>query len=681
MSDSTNTFSAYLGPDFQQSLMWQLLVEPEFAEKTIPNLEVEYFDDPYLKRLFLIILEYYKEYEKVPNLQNKSIHLAINSYKTPNNIIEEESLFAVIKRVELWNERVLNKEMLYDGIVVQKATNNFIKQQEYRKIGEYILAKTKSGEIKHKHTLGYIEEKFLKISHIGEEEDYGTEVTDNIEKALRKEFRETIPTGVEVIDVLTGGGLGKGEIGVILTPSGVGKTTLLTKIANTGLEVGKNVLQIVFEDTVEQIQRKHFTIWTKSKLSQLNEDDENERVTKLSHEKADELRKRGRGKLMIKKFSQENTTMMDIRNWITRHQKKYGYVFDEIVLDYLDCLESHKKTADRNEAELVIVKSFEALAGDLNIPAWTAIQSNRSGFDSEFVEVHQTGGNIKRVQKAHFFMSVAKTPEQKEAHLANIRIIKARFAQDGQTFTNCIFNNDTMEIKIEDDRYKYSKMSKNIKHHDTPDIDKLEDKTNKTGTAIHIPVSEYYGNIIEGKLKDDAVNDTPNDAVKPGKIQSYKDSLEDLMSGKTGNNVPETVEDIVVPSTGSILEIDEEATDEPDGVSDGVNEGVSEGVNEGINTTDTDFIMDSWTGETFYTNVIEKEVELKDVPNIVQESVETLPEIQERKEILPPVQKNINTEIDVNDRLIDPDAPQDNEKFIKEKLAQLRKRQNVIKKE
>ena len=139
-----NTFSAYLGTDFQQKLMWQLLVEPEFAEKTISNLAVEYFDDPHLKRLFIIYLEYYKEFGKVPNLQNKSIQHAISKYKSPTNNVEEEILLSVIDKIKLWNERVLNKNQLYDGDVVQKDTNNFIKQQEYRKLGEIIISKTKT---------------------------------------------------------------------------------------------------------------------------------------------------------------------------------------------------------------------------------------------------------------------------------------------------------------------------------------------------------------------------------------------------------------------------------------------------------------------------------------------------------------------------------------------------------
>lgn len=497
-NNDNNTLTAYLGSEFQFMLMWQLLVEPEFAEKTIKNLAIEYFDDPNLKRLFIIILEYYKEYEKVPNLQNQSILQAINKYKTPNNIIEEETLFGVIKRIEHWNQRVLNKELKYNGDVIQQQTKDFIKQQEYRKLGEHIILKTKKGEIKIKSVINEIEEKFQKISQLGDEEDYGTEVIDNIDSALTKEFRKTIPTGIRVIDSLTGGGLGKGEIGVILSPSGVGKSTALTKIANTAYEEEKNVLQIIFEDTPDQIKRKHYTIWSGIPLSKIdsNLDTVKERV----NNKITELKK-GNGRLIIKRFSQEDTTMMDIRNWMIRHEKKFGFKFDILILDYLDCLEPHKRTSDRNEAELMIIKSFEALASDFDIPAWTAIQSNRTGFDAEFVEAHQSGGSIKRIQKAHFFMSVAKTPEQKEAHLANIRIIKARFAQDGQTFRDCIFNNDSMEIRIEDERYSNAKSIRNLKKYDENDLKNIEEKSNSYSNDDLL--KSYLSKINNEKINDD----------------------------------------------------------------------------------------------------------------------------------------------------------------------------------
>jgi len=482
MSDTPkNTFSSYLGEDFQQKLIWQLLVEGEFAEKAIPQLAIEYFDDPYIKRLFVIIMEFYNEFNRPPNLQNKSIHQAINRYKTPNNQIEEESLFAVIKKVIIWNEMVINKQMMYDGDIIQKATTGFVKQQEYRKLAEYILNETKSGGIKNKYFIGEVEERVLKIAHIGDEEDYGTEITEDIENVLRKEFRQTIPTGIDVIDSLTGGGLGKTEIGIILAPSGIGKSTILTKIANTAYELEFNVLQIIFEDTEEQIKRKHFAIWTKIPLNEM--DDRNEEVKTIVYDRI--KNKKNRGRLIIKRFSQEDTTMKDIRNWMDRFQKKWGVMFDLLVLDYLDSVDSHKRTTDRNEAELVVVKSFEALAADYRIPAWTAIQANRTGFRSEFVEADQSGGNIKRVQKSHFFMSIAKSADQKETNEANIRIIKARFAQDGQTFEDCTFNNNTMEISIDDDRYNDTSKHKNRRKYAEDKVESLDENSqNKENSTI-----------------------------------------------------------------------------------------------------------------------------------------------------------------------------------------------------
>ena len=698
MTENTeNTLSAYLGPEFQQRLMWQLLVEPEFAEKIIPDLAIEYFDDPNLKRLFIIMLEYYKEFDKVPNLQNQSVQQAIHKYKTPNNLIEEESLFAVIKRIELWNERIINKQMLYDGDVVQISTNSFIKQQEYRKAAEHVLEKVKTGEIKSKYVIAAIEERFQKISHIGENDDDSESLTEGISKALRKEFRETIPTGIGAIDSLTGDGLGKGEIGVILTPSGVGKTTALTIIANTAYECEKNVAQIIFEDTSDQIKRKHYTIWAKSALSRLNEDEENIRVTKIVNEKAKQLE--GKGRLIIKRFSQEDTTMKDVRNWMLSYQKKWGFKFDLLVLDYLDCLESHKKAQDRNESELTIIKGFEALASDFDIPAWTAIQSNRSGFGAETVEAHQTGGSIKRVQKAHFFMSVAKTPAQQEANFANIRIIKARFAKDGQTFEDCTFNNDTMQIIIDDPRYVYTKTYKNLQKYDETDVDRLEKKADGFNSGkIHAALSQHEEGEILSKVNSDSINDMLRENKKPEETntefhpeaefhekQIESDGVnEGAIEGAVGGAIEGVTEEILILD-GDVTTV--ETTD--DGVSDAVNDGVSDAVNSEL--------LD-WSGETFTHGEAteEPEVSINDVPPVidipVDNKIDEITKAVESPPIRPPTgtseaitfmkEHESNQSFSDKEKLfVDPDAPQGDNKSVFDLLVKKRNYQHVVNKE
>jgi hypothetical protein len=126
------------------------------------------------------------------------------------------------------------------------------------------------------------------------------------------------------------------------------------------------------------------------------------------------------------------------------------------------------------------------------------------------VEAYQSGGSIKRIQKAHFFMSVAKTPDQKQANLANIRIIKARFAQDGQTFKDVIFNNDTMKIVIEDDKYSNSKVVRNMKKYDADDIEEMERKSSEL--RIHSKISKFSEESLKEKVNNDGVNDEVKNA-------------------------------------------------------------------------------------------------------------------------------------------------------------------------
>ena len=267
--------------------------------------------------------------------------------------------------------------------------------------------------------------------------------------------------------------------------------------------------------------------------------------------------------------------MMDIRNWMIRYEKKWGFKFDMIILDYLDCLESHKKTTDRTEAELQVIKSFEALAADFNIPGWTAIQTNRSGFDSEYVEAYQTGGSIKRIQKAHFFMSVAKTADQKEAGLANIRIIKARFAQDGQTFKDCTFNNDTMKIIIEDERYPLR--TKDLKKHDSDDIDSVEKQrrsieAKSSDLPLHKAINDRENELISKVDKDTINNDTigkykkvwdkeygDNEKTDTEPILTENTISESFeLDTNTGITKTEFINDVPEVKIDDILEIEEE---------------------------------------------------------------------------------------------------------------------------
>jgi replicative DNA helicase len=248
--------------------------------------------------------------------------------------------------------------------------------------------------------------------------------------------------GIPGIDKLLKGGLAKGEIGVILAPTGVGKSTLLTKIANNGFNLGYNVLQIFFEDNPKIIQRKHFTLWTG-----IAPDDMSNKKEEVM-EKVRAIKESMTNKLVLKKLPSDTLTMMQIKNQV-RKMIAEGNKIDMVLLDYIDCVVPDKNLGDEWKSEGSVMRGFEAMCHELNIVGWTATQGNRSSISSEVVTTDQMGGSIKKAQVGHVIISVAKTLQQKEMKLATIAITKSRIGSDGVVFENCKFDNELIEIDTE----------------------------------------------------------------------------------------------------------------------------------------------------------------------------------------------------------------------------------------
>jgi len=232
-------------------------------------------------------------------------------------------------------------------------------------------------------------------------------------------------------------------------------TTMITKIANTAVNDGYNVLQIFFEDNPKVIQRKHLSCWTGIELNSLSE--HKEELINLCESKKD--KKTNRGVLKLKKFSSDGTTMPMIRQYV-RKKISEGFRPDIVLLDYIDCVVPSKHYEDVNAGEGSVMRQFEAMLAELDIAGWTAVQGNRSSIKASVVESDQMGGSIKKGQIGHFIVSIARTIDQKNAGTATMAILKSRFGSDGIIFEDITFNNATMQIDM-----TLSKEHKSLVHH------------------------------------------------------------------------------------------------------------------------------------------------------------------------------------------------------------------------
>ena len=424
-----NVTLGYLGYKFQTELINQILhpANKKFSDRIIDIVHAKYFDNEYFRLIVAQIKDYYEKYEKIPAVDTLETILKMEI----KDKVSQDYVFEMLKEI--------NSLVVEDWEFVQSKALNFCRQQELKKANEKINKIVDNGEFENYETCAEILREALAV---GGEKDDGTSITENIEAVLEKNFRHPIPTGINGIDELTDGGLSRGELGVVLAPYGVGKTTILTKMANTAYNHGYNVLQIVFEDMPDVIKRKHLACWSGIDLNDLA--DRKEEV--LAKHK--EVTANRTNDLRIRKFTSEGVTMQTIKSFV-RQEISTGFKPDIILLDYIDCVESTKQYSDEWSGEGGVMRAYESMLSEFGLVGWTAVQGNRSSISADVVTGDQMGGSIKKAQIGHFIMSVARTLPQKESGRATIAVLKSRFGRDGVVFEDCTFDNGKVHIDTE----------------------------------------------------------------------------------------------------------------------------------------------------------------------------------------------------------------------------------------
>jgi replicative DNA helicase len=424
---ATNKNFEYLGNNFQIQLLNQIVLDKEFSHSIVEVIENNYFENKYFKIIIQMIKEYHKKYDHTP------------SFDTLEQVAKSELQQETAIKVVLDTIKKIKNAPIEGADFVQEKALKFCKQQELQRVMKQAQKIIDGGEFENYDTL---EEMVREALMVGSKDTTTMDVFSNLDQVLDEDYRHPIPMGIPGIDRLLKGGLAKGELGVILAPTGVGKSTILTKIANHGYNLGFNVLQIFFEDNPQIIQRKHFTLWTKIHPDELS-DKKDEVIARVK-----EIESTMPNQLILKKIPSDTVTMNQIKNEV-RKLIADGTKIDMIVLDYIDCVLPNKDLGNEWKSEGSVMRAYEAMCHELNLVGWTAVQGSRASISSEVVTTDQMGGSIKKAQVGHVIISIAKTLQQKEMKLATIAITKSRIGDDGVVFENCKFDNGMIEIDTE----------------------------------------------------------------------------------------------------------------------------------------------------------------------------------------------------------------------------------------
>lgn len=207
---------------------------------------------------------------------------------------------------------------------------------------------------------------------------------------------------------------------------------------------GFKVLQIVFEDRIKQIQRKHFSKLTQVEACNLSKEEYAEHVKEILKNYPD--RDMIQENLRIIRLKSGEKSVDFIYELIKKHINQ-GFRPDLVIIDYFECIKlTGQSTMSKWDKEAAIMRKLESIVNELNIAIWVPVQGNRDSINAALVTMDNAGGSLGKIQVAHIIMSITRSLEDIADNIATLTILKNRAGSSGKVIEGVIFNNGTCTI-------------------------------------------------------------------------------------------------------------------------------------------------------------------------------------------------------------------------------------------
>jgi replicative DNA helicase len=426
----TDKLSDY-GWGFQVKVLAAMFTDRLFLQQISDIIRAEYFESDANSWLLDIILTHFQEYKTPPS---KDV-LKVKITEIENDILKAtvlEQLKDVFRYMESDDLTFVKDEIL-----------KFCKNQEIKQAIMDSVSLLKHGNFDE------IKSKIDSAMKAGADTNIGLEYVMDVAARYNEAARHTITTGWDVIDDLMDGGLAPGELGVVMAPAGIGKSWLLINIGANAVKDGKTVIHYTLELNENYVGQRYDSVFTGIPAQNLKNyrDDIEAKMLTL------------KGDLIVKYFPTKSVGVMGLKAHIEK-TIMLGKKPDLVIVDYGDLLKVNIKK-DKHEALEDLYEELRGMAGEYEIPVWTASQAGRSALEEDIIEADKIASSYGKVMVADFLMSLSRKVEDKMSGTGRGHVIKNRFGPDGITLP-CKINTNNGQFQFFEPQTQQGKQTTQI---------------------------------------------------------------------------------------------------------------------------------------------------------------------------------------------------------------------------
>jgi len=399
------------GRTYQEKVIQAIIEDKDFAEQMIEVLDVTFFDQKYMRIVTDYYFAHYKQYDTFPSAQ-------ILTTIIYNDLGDQNEDTILREQVREFITKTKSEPLGGDEKYIKESALEFCKKQSLK--GALIECVDLIRDSKYDQVTGIIK----KAIERGNPKNFGHDYFNEIEKRHSEAHaRQTVPTGWELLDKkgILNGGLARGELGTIMGVAGTGKSMFLVHIGAHALKAGYNVLHYTLE-----LSEVNIGIRYDACLTGISQND----AHNLKDAIKDMLPGMTNGRLFIKSYPTKGANIQTLKNHI-RLLESRDFKPDLIIVDYADIMRSTRGFEQKRFELESVYEELRAMGQELNLAIWTASQTNRSGVNSDIIDLDMIGESFAKVQIADVVVTFSRQQKDKLKKSGKVYIAKNRIGQDG----------------------------------------------------------------------------------------------------------------------------------------------------------------------------------------------------------------------------------------------------------
>ena len=420
----------------ETTILRNLVFNEEFARKTIPFIQSDFFEERSEKIIFDEIVSFITKYDSAITLEALNIEV---ENRTDLTAEEVKNINDISKEL---NDSPIDHQWLLD------TTEKWCRDRAiYLALMESIHIADGEDDKRNRDAIPSILSDALAVSfdnNIGH--DYILNSDDRYEYYHRTE--DKIPFDLEYFNKITKGGLPNKTLNIALAGTGVGKSLFMCHFASSVLLQGKNVLYITLEMAEEKIAERIDANLLNTPIQNLTD-----LPKPMFDKKVKKISKKTQGQLIIKEYPTASAHSGHFKALLNELALKKSFKPDIIFVDYLNICASSRYRANTavNSYSYIkaIAEELRGLAVEANVPILSATQTTRSGFASSDVDLTDTSESFGLPATADLMFALISTEELEGLNQIMVKQLKNRY-NDPTIFKRFIVGIDRAKMRLYD---------------------------------------------------------------------------------------------------------------------------------------------------------------------------------------------------------------------------------------